>query len=76
MGIKLSKQTPTEPYPESYHGSSTRFTEPEDNWILIQSSKLNKMKKRMMSRKDSASANSNVDKSRQLNEKVWNLKND
>ena len=60
MGIKLSKQTPAEPYPESYHGSSTRFTQPEDSWILVHSSKLNKMKKKLMLRKDSASINSNT----------------
>ena len=52
MGIKLSKQTTTEPYPKSYHGSSTGFAEPKDNWILVQSSKLNKMKKKLRLKKD------------------------
>ena len=75
MGIKLSKQTPTEPYPKSYHGSSMRFTEPKDNWILVQSRKLNKMKKRMMSRKDSASMNSNAFNTRDPKECMANTSN-
>ena len=75
MGIKLSKKTTAEPYPESYHGSSTRFTEPKDNWILVHSSKLNKMEKRMIPRKDSASTNSNAFNTRDPKECMVNTSN-
>ena len=75
MGIKLSKQTQAEPYPKSYHGSSTRFTEPKDNWILVQSNKLNKMKDKLKLRKDSASVTSNTFNTRDPKECMANTSN-
>ena len=75
MGIKLSKQTTTEPYPESYHGSSTGFTQPKDNWIMVQSSKLNKMKEKLKQRKDSASVTSNTFNTRDPKECMANTSN-
>ena len=75
MGIKLSKQTTTEPYPESYHGSSTRFTKPKDNWILVQSSKLKKMKDKLKLRKDPASVTPNTFNTRDPKECMANTSN-
>ena len=75
MGIKQSKQTTVEPYPESYHGSSTGLTETKDNWILVQSNKLNKMKKKVMLRKDSASMISNMFNTRDPKECMANTSN-
>ena len=68
MGIKLSKQTTA----ESYHGSSTGLAETKDNWILLQSAKLNKMKKKVMSRKDLASVTSDTSNTRDPKECMAN----
>ena len=72
MGMQLSKQTTAEPYPESYHGSSTRFTETKDNWILVQSRKLSKMKKKLKLRMDSAGVISNMSNTRDPKECMAN----